>query len=67
MVKPLPKKKQQDVLALLHKDCSLREITKTMDVYKFSKQRLYKKHFTHKNLSVGDKPRKLTSARQSLV
>ena len=53
-------KKQQDVLAFLQKDCSLRETTKILYVCKSSVQRLCKKHFFNEKLLVGGKSRKLT-------
>ena len=62
MVRPLSKEKQQGVLALLPKGCSLRETTKTHHVCKSSVQMLCKKHFPNTKLLVGDKLRKFTSA-----
>lgn len=62
MVRPLSQGKQQDVLSLLQKGCSVREIAKSLHVGKSSVQRLCKKHFPYAKLSVGGRPRKLTSA-----
>src|ERR1700737_3458613 len=62
MVRPLSQGKQQNVLSLLQKSCSVREIAKSLHVGKSSVQRLHKKHFPDAKLSVGGRPRKLTSA-----
>ena len=62
MVRPLSQGKQQNVLSLLQKGCSVREIAKSLQVGKSSVQRLRKKHFPDAKLSVGSRPRKLTSA-----
>jgi IS30 family transposase len=62
MVRPLSQGKQQNVLSLLQKGCSVREIAKSLHVGKSSVQRLRKKHFPDAKLSVGGRPRKLTSA-----
>ena len=62
MVRPLSKEKQQDVLALLQKGCSLKKTTKILHVYKFSVQRLCKNNFSNVKLSIGFRPRKLISA-----
>ena len=62
MVRPLSQGKQQNVLSLLQKGCSVREIAKSLHVGKSSVQRLRKKHFPDAELSVGGRPRKLTSA-----
>ena len=62
MVRPLSQGKQQNKLYLLQKGCSVREIAKSLHVGKSSVQRLCKKHFPDAKLSVGGRPRKLTSA-----
>ena len=61
-MRPLFNKKQQDILALLQKGCSLRETTKTVFCCKSSVQRLCHKHFIITKLLVGGRSRKLTSA-----
>ena len=62
MVRPLSQGKQQNVLSLLQKGCSVREIAKSLHVGKSSVQRLRRKHFPEAKLSIGGRPCKLTSA-----
>jgi hypothetical protein len=62
MVRPLSQGKQQNLLSLLQKGCSVRGIAKSLHVGKSSVQRLRRKHFPDAKLSVGGRPRKLTSA-----
>ena len=60
-MRPLSKEKQQDVLSLLQKDRNLREIAKSLHIWKSSVQRLSKKHFSDAKLLFGGSPRKLTN------
>jgi transposase len=62
MVRTVSQGKQQNVLSLLQKGCSMRVIAKSLYVGNSNVQRLRMKHFPNAKLSVGGRPCKLTSA-----